>query len=113
MTSRHAIAVCRTCRSGMLLAVRALLLTAALLAYGSIPRTAATPSEVESETLHETMSTTIACCELRRGMRHVSFREAIRSGMPAAHVVTSSATAARHLDASPHLSAGLTVPLRC
>jgi hypothetical protein len=97
----------------MRMALRAVLLSLALVAYGAVPATNARVSEVESETQQEANPSTVAYCEFRRGARQGSFREVVLSRAFAAHVPAPSALTVRLLDASPHLPSGLTVPLRC
>jgi len=94
-------------------ALQSLLLALALVAYGSIPSTALAPSEVESEVQEEATAASSSIAELRRGLRHAALRPPVKRGAVSAHVSCSPALAARYIDSTPHLSAGLTLPLRC
>jgi hypothetical protein len=109
MTMPPSIAGFQCCRQGFRIAIRALFLALSLVAYGSVPSTTFAPSEVESEVQEEAASSASIQCDLRRGLRQI----AIRRGNVAAFAKGSPALRARQLDASPHVSAGLIVPLRC
>jgi hypothetical protein len=94
-------------------ALQSILLAMALVAYGSIPSTALAPTEVESEIQEEATAASNSIAELRRGLRHAALRPPVKRGAVSAHVSCSPALAARYIDAIPHLSAGLALPLRC
>ena len=94
-------------------ALQSVLLAMALVAYGSIPSTALAPSEVESEVQEEATAASSSIAELRRGLRHAALRPPVKRGAAAAQVACSPALAARYIDSTPHLSAGLALPLRC
>lgn len=94
-------------------ALQSILLAMALVACGSIPSTALAPSEVESEVQEEATAASSSIAELRRGLRCAALRPPARSGAPSARVFSSPALAARYIDSTPHLSAGLALPLRC
>jgi len=113
MTQQLITAVCDACHWGSQCAVRSIVLALALVAYGSIPSTALVQTEVESEVQEEATAASNSICELRRGLRHTAFRQPVKSGAVAAHVSCSPALAARYIDSTPHLSAGLALPLRC
>lgn len=93
--------------------LQSLLLALALVAYGSIPSTALAPTEVESEIQEEATAASNSIAELRRGLRHAALRPPVKRGAVSAHVSCSPVLAARYIDAIPHLSAGLALPLRC
>jgi hypothetical protein len=94
-------------------ALQPLLLALALIAYGAIPSTALVQTEVESEVQEEATAAASSIAELRRGLRFAALRQPVKSGAVAAHVSCSPALAAQYIDAIPHLSAGLALPLRC
>jgi hypothetical protein len=94
-------------------ALRTLLLAAALVAYGSIPSTALVQTEVESEIHEVAASSSNSVAELRRGLRYSSDRQPVKRGAVEAHASCSPALAALYINATPHLSAGLALPLRC
>lgn len=94
-------------------ALQSLLLALAMVAYGSIPSAALAPSEVESEVQEEATAASNSIAELRRGLRHAALRQPVKRGAVSARVSCSPALAARYIDAIPHLSAGLALPLRC
>ena len=94
-------------------ALQPILLAMALVAYGSIPSTALVQTEVESEVQEEATAASNSIAELRRGLRFTALRQPVKSGAVAAHVSCSPALAAQYIDAIPHLSAGLALPLRC
>ncbi len=94
-------------------ALQPILLAMALVAYGSIPSTALVQTEVESEVQEEATAASNSIAELRRGLRFAAPRQPVKSGAVAAHVSCSPALAAHYIDAIPHLSAGLALPLRC
>jgi hypothetical protein len=94
-------------------ALQSLLLAFAMLAYGSIPSTALVQTEVESEVQDEATAASSSISELRRGLRYAALRQPVKRGAVSAQVACSPALAARHIDATPHLSAGLALPMRC
>lgn len=97
----------------MRMAFRAVLLSLALISYGAVPSTGARISEVESETQQETNPSTVAHHEDRRGSRQVSLWKVVLGRILVTRTATPSSLAARFIDASLNLSAGLTIPLRC
>ncbi|MBL9162172.1 MAG: hypothetical protein JNL18_05440 [Planctomycetaceae bacterium] len=94
-------------------ALQSLLLAFALVACGSIPSTALAPSEVESEVPEEATAASTSIADLRRGLRQAALRPPVKCGAVLAHVPWSPALAAPYIGATPHLSAGLAIPLRC
>lgn len=94
-------------------ALQSLLLAFAMLAYGSIPSTGLVQTEVESEVQEEATAASSSIAELRRGLRHAALRQPVKSGAASARVSSSPALTARYIDSTPHLSAGLALPLRC
>jgi hypothetical protein len=94
-------------------ALHSILLALSLIAYGSVPSTALVQSEVESEIQEEATAAANSIAELRRGLRRPPLRQPVKRGAVSAHVSCSPALAARYIDAIPHLSAGLALPLRC
>jgi hypothetical protein len=102
--------VCRRCGW---CALQSLLLAVALVAYGSIPSTALVQTEVESQLQEEATASSSSIAELRRGLRFSALRQPVKSGAVAARVSCSPALAAQYIDSTPHLSAGLALPLRC
>jgi hypothetical protein len=94
-------------------ALQSILLAMALVAYGSIPSIALAPTEVESEVQEEATAASNSISELRRGLRHAALRQPVKRGAVAARTSCSPALTARYIDATPHLSAGLALPLRC
>ena len=94
-------------------ALQPILLAMALIAYGSIPSSSLVQTEVESEVQEEATAASSSIAELRRGLRFAALRQPVKSGAVAAHGSCSPPLAAQHIDAIPHLSAGLALPLRC
>ena len=92
-------------------ALQPILLAMALIAY--VPSTALVQTEVESEVQEEATAASSSIAELRRGLRFAAARQPVKSGAVEAHVSCSPALAAQYIDAIPHLSAGLALPLRC
>lgn len=106
-------AVCEASRLGCRCALRSLLLAAALIAYGSLPSTALVQTEVESELQEEATPASSAVAEMRRGLVGSALRHSFKTGAVTSSATRSPALAARYIDATPHLSAGLALPLRC
>lgn len=94
-------------------ALQSLFMALALVAYGSIPRTALVQTEVESEILVQGTDSSTSIVELRRGLRSAASQKLIKRGAAAAYASSSPTQTARYIDAIPSLSAGLAVPLRC
>lgn len=108
---RLAPGVSRACRSSL----RFLVLTVALVAYGSMPSTAVAQSEVEAQLQEEAAGAATCQFDLRNKLRGASLRRAgvAAVALSGCHLRRAQAASTTLPLDEVRLSMGLSAPLRC